>query len=208
METKINWKKVRVILLVPIIMIAALIYTFSGGSEPGADGAEVRQSQEQAEVITEETAEETSSEPVYIYVDVGGAVAAPQVVCVEEGARVFQAIDKAGGKTENADLRNINLAQVCQDGEKIYVPTADEIANAIAPGPETGSSTPAAGGKININTASSEELQTLNGVGPGLAQRIIEYRETSGKFASVEDLKNVSGIGEKTFEKMKDMICV
>jgi competence protein ComEA len=154
-----------------------------------------------------------------IYVDVAGAVKNPGVVMIDVGSRVFQAIDAAGGGLKGADTRGLNLAAVINDGEHIYVPTEDEIASGNVPqnaangsvsgGAVAGSaSSGSENGKININTADSTALQQLNGVGPATAQKIIDYRNANGKFKATEELKNVSGIGDKTFEKMKDYICV
>lgn len=152
-----------------------------------------------------------ASEPVAaaIVVDVGGEVNSPMVVELEEGSRVGDAIEAAGGLTEKADITEINRAAFVEDGEKIYVPAlVTEDGEVIGAG-ESGQSLPSySDGKININTADSQQLQELNGVGPVTAEKIIEYREENGRFKDVEDIKNVSGIGDKTFEKMKDDIKV
>ena len=116
------------------------------------------------------------------------------------------------------------MASECADGQKLYIPTAEEAEKAAGNGAEDGglfSADPSAllsggtapdgqngGKKVNINTATSEELQTLDGIGPSMAQRIIEYRQTNGDFGAVEDLTNVSGIGEKTLEKLLPDVCV
>ena len=117
-------------------------------------------------------------------------------------------------------MTNINRAEFLVDGQKIYIPSyaLDEDGNIIegsadgesVSGSGTSSATGAIdpSGKVNINTADSTQLQTLNGVGPATAQKIIDYRDSSGRFTTIEDLKNVSGIGDKTFEKLKDYICV
>jgi competence protein ComEA len=94
------------------------------------------------------------------------------------------------------------------DGDRVYVPTAGEIAEGTEiPGGAASSGT-SADGKININTADGETLQQINGVGPATAQKILDYRTQNGKFAAIEDIQNVSGIGAKTFEKMKEKITV
>lgn len=205
-------KKLIAAIAMPVIVIAALAYSFSnaGGTLPLRDdqvmiagGAEDVLSSGEPVTSTEE------KDGYMIYVDVGGAVAEPQVVCIEGGSRVFQAIEAAGGSRDDADLSAINLASVCEDGQKIYIPSseeAEEIRSNSESAGQTGSSAAAAGGLVNINTAGSEELQTLNGVGPGIAQRILDYRTANGSFRSVEDIKNVNGIGDKTYEKLKDHI--
>lgn len=146
-----------------------------------------------------------------ILIDVSGAVNQPAVVELKEGSRVFEAIELAGGLSKDADTRSTNLAQVLTDGEKLYIPTKKELE-------ETGSSylqtkntsveASGSAGLININTANSETLQQLTGVGPSTAEKIIRYRTENGNFKTIEDIKNVSGIGEKTFEKFKNKITV
>jgi competence protein ComEA len=177
----------------------------ANGSEGDADGASANEA---------EGEEAAAPADAQIYVDVAGAVKKPGVVSMDAGSRVFQAIAEAGGETKDADTRAINLAAALNDGEHIYVPTKEEAAAGNYP---QGSAANSAGdsaaaspanGKININTADSAALQQLNGVGPVTARKIIDYRNSNGKFKTIEDLKNVSGIGDKTFAKLKDYICV
>lgn len=148
-----------------------------------------------------------------VYVDVDGAVASPGVYRLQDGARVSQAIDAAGGLTAEADVTGLNRASKVTDGQKIYVPTVGEQQAALAAGGAEGgaaaaSGTGASSGLVNINTASAAELQTLSGIGPSMAQSIIDERTQNGAFASVDDLMRVSGIGEKKLAKIKDCICV
>lgn len=155
-----------------------------------------------------------------IYVDIGGAVKSPMLAELPDGSRVDDAIKAAGGLKKEADMTNINRAEFLVDGQKIFIPSyaLDEDGNVIegsaSAGPAAGTSgapdgaAGAQNGKVNINTADSAQLQTLNGVGPATAQKIIDYRDSSGRFVTIEDIKNVSGIGDKTFEKLKDSICV
>jgi competence protein ComEA len=166
-----------------------------------------------------------------IYVDVGGAVKKALVAALPSGSRVSDAIEAAGGLTKEADITYINRAALLNDGDRVYIPSRDEVKSG-APIPAStgiiggqGAAAGAAGGddsgagagqggasgageKINNNAADSAALQELNGVGPATAQKIIDYREQNGPFAKIEDIKNVSGIGEKTFEKLKDYIAV
>ncbi len=147
--------------------------------------------------------------PLRIYVT--GAVLQPDVYRLAPGSIVKDAIEAAGGVTGDADLVRINLAQELHDQQQVYVPRVGE---ADAPPPVTGgtptlsSGEVAPGGKVNINTATLEELDTLPGIGSELAERIIEFREANGPFKSIEDITLVSGIGQVTFEKMKDRISV
>ncbi len=154
-----------------------------------------------------------SSSAAEVYVDVDGAVVKPGVYRLKDGARVSQAIDAAGGLTAEANVTGLNRASKITDGQKIYVPTVGEQQTAAAVGgAESGASTtPGTGsssGLVNINTASAAELQTLSGIGPSMAQSIIDERTQNGAFASVDDLMRVSGIGEKKLAKIKDCICV
>lgn len=169
---------------------------------------------EEEESLAEENnvVTETESQVVMIMVDVGGEVNDPKVVELEEGSRVEDAINAAGGVTENADLMDINRAAFLEDGDKILIPKKTDESTSDVSGSSSQQSSSKGGyssyfGKININTAGSEELQQLDGVGPATAEKIIEYRETAGRFKNIEDIKNVSGIGDKTFEKMKENIC-
>ena len=148
-----------------------------------------------------------------VYVDVDGAVVRPGVYRLKEGARVSQALDAAGGLTVEADVTGLNRASKITDGQKIYVPTVGEqqAAAAVGGAESSAATTPGAGsssGLVNINTASAAELQTLSGIGPSMAQSIIDERTKNGAFASVDDLMRVSGIGEKKLAKIKDCICV
>ncbi|MDL5142214.1 helix-hairpin-helix domain-containing protein [Bacillus atrophaeus] len=143
-----------------------------------------------------------------IIIDIKGAVKHPGVYELKTGDRVSQAIEKAGGINSEADEKQVNLAELLQDGTVVYIPSEGEeptqstAANASV---QNGAGKEAL---VNINTASLEELQAISGVGPSKAEAIIAYREENGKFQAVEDITNVSGIGEKSFEKIKSAITV
>lgn len=153
-----------------------------------------------------------------IIVDISGAVVNPSVVKLKEGSRVYEAIEQSGGFTPDAYTKTINLARVIADGEKIYIPTKAEMENGEAQAysnlSQNNSSTGTfessgnQGSLININTADSAILQQLPGIGPSTAEKIINYRNEHGRFKNIDDIKNVSGIGEKTFEKFKSKITV
>lgn len=144
-----------------------------------------------------------------IKVDVKGEVLNPGVIDIEEGSIVDDALKKAGGATDKANLNSINLSKKLTDEMVVYVHSAEEEnaevlfseATAINNGPSTNNTL------ININSASLEELMTLNGIGEAKANRIIEYRKTN-PFKTIEDIKNVDGIGDKAFEKIKDKIII
>ncbi|WP_281449267.1 helix-hairpin-helix domain-containing protein [Paenarthrobacter nitroguajacolicus] len=156
--------------------------------------------------------------PGVVVVHVAGAVNKPGVVSLPQGSRVFQAIDAVGGVAPGADLTSLNLAEVLTDGTKLYIPVAGEAplpaepstAGAGAGSASTGgtSGPAAAGAKVNINTASLEELGTLPRIGPVTAQRILDWRKEHGAFTSVDELDAVDGIGPKLMESLKDLVTV
>jgi competence protein ComEA len=133
-----------------------------------------------------------------VTVYVTGAVAQPQTtLALPSGSRVVDAIDAAGGPSANADLERINLAAVLRDGDQVHVPLLGETLTLP---------TANAAGIIGINTATAEELETLPGVGPTLAQRIIDFRQQTGPFTSMEDLDLVSGVGPTLLEELEGLI--
>ena len=159
----------------------------------------------------------TVTENTVIYVDVTGAVKAPGVYTLPAGSRVFEAIALAGGAREDASLENLNQAGLLQDGQQIRVYTEEEAAQMeqqgslpSLPGAETaaGQKESQEASKVNINTAGKEELMTLTGIGETRAEAILAYRQETGGFQAPEDLMQVEGIKEKTFEKLKDQITV
>lgn len=167
------------------------------------------------EVHADEAAAPSSSEPetvevkAQVYVYVTGAVANPGVYSLDEGLRVCDAVEAAGGLTEDADASTVNLARVLSDGEHIALPTKAEVETALAQGSAGGAGGAAAASSlVNINTADASALETLSGVGSATAQAIISDREQNGPFSTIEDLMRVDGIGEKKFAKLKDSICV
>ncbi len=151
-------------------------------------------------------------EPALIKIHVCGEVNIPGVYEVGEGSRIIELIEKAGGATGAASVDALNLAQEVFDGQKIYVPSRDELVSGGLQGSDA-----AEGGtsgedgytlKININTAASGQLESLPGIGPVTAEKIIRHREKYGHFSKKEDLMDVSGIGPKKFEQVKDLIDV
>lgn len=137
-----------------------------------------------------------------LYVHILGAVGSPGVYQFRDGDRVVDAIAAAGGFAPTADQQAVNLARFLSDGEQILVPVQGAVP------PVTGPAASDAAATVNLNTASSSELETLPRVGPATAERIIAWRETNGRFGSVDDLLNVPGIGDKTFESLKDLVTV
>ena len=160
--------------------------------------------------ITDGEDTEENVVPAKIMVHVTGQVKDQGVVLLDEGSRIVDAIEAAGGETDDADLAKLNLAYVLNDGEKIYVPSKSEQNQEIeyvttASGGDSMSSNSSI---ININTAGQNELMELPGIGESIANKIIAYREENGKFKTIEDIKNVPGIGDSKFANIKDMIKV
>ncbi|WP_173218267.1 MULTISPECIES: helix-hairpin-helix domain-containing protein [unclassified Streptococcus] len=174
----------------------------------------VKETNLQAEVAAvskdSSTEKEVKEEPVeqdLITVDVKGAVKSPGIYDLPVGSRVNDAVQKAGGLTEEADSKSLNLAQKVSDEALVYVPTKGEEAASQQTASGTASST-SKEKKVNLNRASLEELKQVKGLGGKRAQDIIDHRESNGKFKSVDELKKVSGIGAKTIEKLKDYVTV
>lgn len=170
----------------------------------GRDGMAGDRQETEAELSLKET------ENSMLYVYVCGAVEHPGVVTLPAGSRVFEAIEKAGGLAGEAAGFAVNQAAALEDGQQITVPTKEEAA-----GWEPGRDAQTAGLEesaeeeiININEAAAEELTALPGIGKAKAESIVEYRKSAGRFGSIEEIKNVSGIGDAVFEKIKDKIAV
>ena len=173
------------------------------------------QSSQEEESSSSSLSSSSSTPSQDVMVDVKGAVRQPGVYSLKAGARVTDAIAAAGGMTDVADSKSVNLAASLVDEAVVYVATQEENISVIADkdasqgqGSNTAGGTGQNQGKINLNTASSEELQTISGIGAKRAEDIIAYRESHGGFQSVDDLKNVSGIGDKTLDKIRDSIYV
>jgi competence protein ComEA len=151
--------------------------------------------------------------PAPIQVHVAGAVAQPGVYPLAREARLQDAVDAAGGALENSDISQLNLAEKLSDGDRVEVPTrAPTPSAATAPAgqdePQSEAQQADVGGLININLASQNMLETLPGIGPATAMKIIAYRQEHGPFEIISDIVNVSGIGPSTYDKIKDSITV
>lgn len=219
---KLLGHKAVVVAMLVVIAMASGLAMASFGSESGdvsferADGVSASVESGSDDGSNDRDSEDNLSEAsaeTEMYVDVDGAVASPGVYRLNDGARVAQAIDAAGGLTAEADVTGLNRASKVADGQKLYVPKVGEQQTVTAGGGADGGAVVTSGandaaGLVNINTASVAELQTLSGIGPSMAQSIIDERTKNGPFASVDDLMRVSGIGEKKLAKIKDCICV
>lgn len=195
---KIN-KKNKVIISIILIIILAIIYYFYNKNRE-EDNILI----ENVLVTNQITNENKISKDEKIFIYISGAVNSPGVIEIYDNCRIKDAIEEAGGLKENADLTNINLAEKLEDEKKIYIPEIGENLNKETV--EESQNQESQKLIVNINTANSSELQKLPGIGPSLAESIVEYRKQNGKFASVEDIKKVSGIGENKFNKIKEYI--
>ena len=162
--------------------------------------------------LAEPSSSQQSSKPDKIYVDLKGAVKHPGIYALDQGSRVFDLLEMAGGLTEDAAERALNQAQLLVDQQSLYVPTMEEW-EAESQGPQAnlvGSQDPLVSssnsGKVNINQADLAQLETLPGIGAKKAQAIIDYRTANGSFHSLEDLGKVKGIGPKMLEKLRDLV--
>lgn len=184
---------VAVWIILIVAIVAGMILVWSSRSEPV-----------QITIIPPEptaTAQPTPT-PAPIQVYVTGAVAEPEsLVMLDAGSRTQDAIDAAGGSLEDADLNRVNLAGILRDGDQVHVFSTDDTESV-----ELAFPTPNDGGLIAINTATVEELDTLPGIGPSTAQRIIDHREAKGPFSDYDDLLEISGIGEATVEALQGLL--
>ncbi len=193
--------------LIPVMVVVLLGATSCSDSNGEVVEVIELESTEQQESLEEVSLEEeenvVTTEEIKVYIC--GEIANPGVYDMDEGDRICDIIDKAGGFTEYASTIYLNQAELIIDGQKIYVPTVEEV--------EAGasllySSAEEEDGKVNLNTASKEELMTLTGIGESKAEAIIAYREDNGGFETIEDIQNISGIKEAVFSTIEDQICV
>jgi len=198
-------KKLLFISIFLIILVSIFIYSYTKDSS--SDFILTN------DLYISSTPENVIEEISQIIVHVAGEVINPGLVTLAENSRIDNAISAAGGVTELADVSKINLAYALQDGQKIYIPSIydeEELVyievsagdNIVIPTESPQSNL------INLNTATQAELQTLPGVGESTAKKIIDYRTKNGKFKQIEDIMNVSGIGEAKFNAIKDNICI
>lgn len=220
---RVHLGKIRAPVLVGAACVALLVVGITGFNVAQAlstDGFTVTKS-EAASATSVESAKpsaggEMDESPAQVCVFVSGEVSHPDIYYLDEGSRVADAITAAGGFTGDAATDAINLARTLMDGEQVTVPAQQSVEGmgGSATQKNGGSSVaatgaaPANGGRVNINTADAATLQTLNGVGEATAKKIVADREANGPYKTIEDLKRVSGIGDKKFESLRDSICV
>lgn len=195
---------VKIVIAVIVAIFAVLYYFFNNQKSSSYENILTSEV-----IVNNVSSEEKSEETGKIKVYVTGEVNSSGVIELEEGARIEDAIQKAGGIKPEANLKEINLASEIEDGEKIYIPNLLEQVEETTLSSESEANTSSkSDGKVNINKASVSELTSIPGVGASTAQKIITYREENGKFKTIEDIKNVSGIGDSKYNSMKDFISV
>lgn len=219
----INSNKKIIILVLILLSIGYFVYyKYKNNSKEFEEDS----NWEELETFEDEKKEENiekekiaNDEKILIYIT--GEVKNWGVIELEKGDRIIDAVNKAGGFTEEADMSKVNLAYELADGMQIYIPNKDEekeirtstkqyITTESGNNVVIDDNNVKKQGKylVNINEATQTELETLPGIGPSIALKIIYYREENGKFSSVEDIKNVSGIGENKFENIRELICI
>lgn len=228
MKNIITWveENGRLFILILIALIAGLILAFFSLfiyfkqkdvtsesdliEELMTDPQEESPTESPQDSLEEMSQQNIASEPLKeIVVDIKGEVKTPGVYHMEEGSRIIDVIDKAGGLLDEAETTAVNFAQVLADQMVIYVPkVGEEIPTEHSVSQDNMNNADSDTAKIDINRAEKEALMTLNGIGNSKAENIISYREENGLFETIEDIKNVSGIGEATFNNLKDSIIV
>ena len=226
---EMNKKITSLIIVIASIAIGYYIYyknnnTYeefqgSANTEQFATYEEEKREYTQQESDIENEEDEQNKEMIIVHIT--GQVQNWGVIELEAGSRVIDAVNKAGGFTEEADIEKVNLAYELTDGVKVYIPSKnEEVENSVSTQKyistdsgenvimEESDMKEAVEALVNINEATQTELESLPGIGPSTALKIISYRQENGNFSSIEDIKKVSGIGESKFENIKELICV
>lgn len=204
-------KQKKIIIIAGVVVVFIFMYYMTTINK----SYEYTDSNEIVEDLEEDVVEEVQEEKTEIIVHITGAVQSEGIVKIKEGDRIKDAIEAAGGLTIDANLQEVNLAYKLSDGQKVYIPkntdTEEEIIVDNGSGEsviiDTGNEV-TSNAKVNINNAEEEQLKILPGIGEETARKIIEHRQLNGRYGSIEDIKNVSGIGDAKFESIKDYICV
>lgn len=210
---KIFTKREQICILVLVIIVICITFYGFYRNNRKVNNMDLEDKKIEDEEIPEEEDknEEVKNEPEYIMVHISGQVFKSGLIELKNGSRVIDAVNKAGGLKDEADLDRVNLAKKLIDEEKIYIPKIGEendmVEDINSSNEGTQENSQNGNDKIDINKATKEELMGLPGIGEVLAGRIVEYRE-SNKFKTIEDIKNVSGIGDKKFESIENMIIV
>ncbi len=207
-------QKKTLLIIIIVVVIGIIIYIFNNNK---IDNSELNEDILVASNSTNNTIENVTDEKDMIIIHITGAVKTPGIVKLEEGSRIEDAINKAGGLTEDADISKVNLAYILEDGIKIKIPRSTDLGesqdeNVLSSDSGEGiveeNKESSQNSSLNINKATEQDLQNLPGIGPSLASKIISYRNENGKFLTAEDIKNVNGIGDSKYENIKDYIYV
>jgi competence protein ComEA len=187
-------------------VVALMRVTGSGGD--GAAGEPVRVDRSPSAGLPSEQPGRRGGKQAGVYVHVAGAVRRPGLVQVPAGSRVAAAVARAGGPSRKADLTGVNLAAQVEDGQQVVVPAAGAVPGLGAAGSAgvAADGAEAAGVKPSLGSATVEQLDEIDGIGPTLAERIVEYRTENGGFGSMDELQDVEGIGEKRFETLQEAL--
>lgn len=195
-------KMIKIGILFITVIVCGFLYSCSDSQKTNMIKEQAIEANQLENADVPSDTQEQTKEDTLCYVYICGEVKLPGVYQVEEGARLYQVVEMAGGLLETAALNYLNLAESVTDGQKIVVPTIDE-ANALVIVEEEKSN-----GLVNINTANEDTLTTLPGIGASKAKNIINYRESKGGFQTIEELMEIDGIKEGVFHKVKDLITV
>jgi len=202
-------KLIAAAVLIVVVMISGTVYI----KQEKATEINLGKTAEPEEAAVSPVAVKTEAVPAQISVYICGSVKNPGVITLTEGSRLEEAVDLAGGAAEKADLTAVNLAYKLSDEDMVYIPELGEkpvetAGAAVKSSAGTVKKGSAGSGKVNINTAGESELDTLDGIGPATARAIIAYRNQVGAFSSIEQIKEVKGIGDAKYSGIKDDITV
>jgi len=195
---KKNYKTIGIVVLLVLLGVYMLFSYFTGGEK------ELKKNDNESIFVEDESKKEVTVEDNKIVVEIKGEIISPNIYWFKDGSIIEDLISEAGGLKPEADMSKINRAEKLKNHQSINIPNKNPVKGVAA----SSTTDEKASSIININTASEAELDTLPGVGPARAKDIISYREEKGGFNSIEDIKNIKGIGEASFEKLKDKITV
>lgn len=198
-------KKLLIIFISILIIICVSIYFFTKDEDTNILLSN--------ELYTVDNTDNTNEDLETIMVHIDGEVVTPGIISLKAGSRIADAIQACGGTTDISDISKINLAYELKDGQKVYIPSIYDVEDVEYIQNDAGNNviipdTSSSSALVNINSATQAELETLPGIGPSTAAKIIDYRNKNGDFKNIEDIMDVSGIGESKFNNIKDYICI
>ena len=198
-------KKLLIIFISILIIICVSIYFFTKDEDTNILLSN--------ELYTVANTDNTNEDLETIMVHIDGEVVTPGIISLKAGSRIADAIQACGGTTDISDISKINLAYELKDGQKVYIPSIYDVEDVEYIQNDAGNNviipdTSSSSALVNINSATQAELETLPGIGPSTAAKIIDYRNKNGDFKNIEDIMNVSGIGESKFNNIKNYICI